>query len=227
MKPQQTTQQKIQKMAILSIFAAIAFVTPLVFRVRIQFLTFDIKDALICICAMSMGPVSGIIVSLLVAFIEMVTISDTLLYGFFMNFLSSATFATVASLLYRKSRNLYGAILALLCAAISTVAVMLTFNLLVTPLYLDTTRAFVADMILPTLLPFNAVKTVVNAGFTMLLYKPVTQAMVKAKVYKKSQQTSFSAHKTLLVSLASVLVIVAAICVCVYVLGGKINFFKL
>ena len=227
MKPQQTTQQKIQKMAILSIFAAIAFVTTLVFRVRIQFLTFDIKDALICICAMSMGPVSGIIVSLLVAFIEMVTISDTLLYGFFMNFLSSATFATVASLLYRKSRNLYGAILALLCAAISTVAVMLTFNLLVTPLYLDSTRAFVADMILPTLLPFNAVKTIVNAGFTMLLYKPVTQAMVKAKVYKKSQQTFFSAHKTLLVSLASVLVIVAAICVCVYVLGGKINFFKL
>ena len=227
MKTQQTTQQKIQKMAILSIFAAIAFVTTLVFRVRIQFLTFDIKDALICICAMSMGPVSGIIVSLLVAFIEMVTISDTLLYGFFMNFLSSATFATVASLLYRKSRNLYGAILALLCAAISTVAVMLCFNLLVTPLYLETTRAFVADMILPTLLPFNAVKTVVNAGFTMLLYKPVTQAMVKAKVYKKSQQTSFSAYKTLLVSLASALVIVAAICVCVYVLGGKINFFKL
>ena len=58
MKSQQTTQQKIQKMAILSIFAAIAFVTTLVFRVRIQFLTFDIKDALICICAMSMGTTS-------------------------------------------------------------------------------------------------------------------------------------------------------------------------
>ena len=183
----QTTQQKIQKMALLAIFSALAFVTTLVFRVHIQFLTFDIKDALICICAMSIGPLSGVIVSLLVAFIEMVTISDTLFYGFLMNFLSSATFATVASLLYRKSRNLYGAILSLLCAAASTVAVMLCFNLLITPLFLETPRSVVAEMILPILLPFNAVKAVVNGGFTMLLYKPVTQAMVKAKVYKKAK----------------------------------------
>lgn len=219
-----TTQQKLQKMVILSLFSALAFICTLIFRIQVAgFLTFDIKDALICVCAMSMGPLSGVLVSLIVAFVEMITISSTAYYGFFMNFLSSATFAFVASALYRRFNRLYGAVLALLSAATATVAVMLSFNLLITPLYFDMPRAAVVGMLLPTLLPFNAIKTVVNAAFTMLLYKPLTGAMVKAKILKKPEKARPATKTTLFVTLFSVIIIAVALVICFAVMDGKVQ----
>ena len=39
-----------------------------------MFLTFDVKDAIITLAAMSFGPVSGVVISGLVAFIEFISI---------------------------------------------------------------------------------------------------------------------------------------------------------
>ena len=50
---------------------------------------------------MLFGPVSGVVISFLVAFIEMISISGTGPWGFLMNFVSSAVFAGGASLIYR------------------------------------------------------------------------------------------------------------------------------
>ena len=41
-------------------------------------------------------------------------------------------------------------------------------------------REAVAELMLPAFLPFNLLKAGLNAGFTFLLYKPVTTALRKA-----------------------------------------------
>ena len=87
----------IKRMVIAAVFTAIAYVCVCVFRIKVSFLTFDIKDSVITVCAMIFGPLTGFGISLAVAFIEMITISDTQFYGFIMNVLSSAAFSMTAS----------------------------------------------------------------------------------------------------------------------------------
>ena len=75
----------IKRMVIAAVFTAIAFVCVCVFRIKVSFLTFDIKDSVITVCAMIFGPLTGLGISIAVSFIEMITISETWLYGFIMN----------------------------------------------------------------------------------------------------------------------------------------------
>ena len=72
----------------IAMFAALAYGVTFVFRIPVMFLTFDAKDTLITIASLIYGPVSGIVLSLLVALIELITISGTGVYGFIMNFAS-------------------------------------------------------------------------------------------------------------------------------------------
>ena len=89
----------------IAVFSALAFIVSFSIRVPVQFLTFDAKDAIIAIAAFVYGPISAVIMALIAALIEAVTISDTAVYGFIMNFASSATFALVASTIYKYKRT--------------------------------------------------------------------------------------------------------------------------
>ena len=110
----------------IAMFSALAFVLSLVIRFPVMFLTFDVKDAIICTAAFIYGPVSAPIIAVLAALLELVTVSSTGLYGFLMNFFSSAALATTASLIYRGNRRtLNGAVVSLLLAVVAMVSVMM------------------------------------------------------------------------------------------------------
>ena len=175
-----------EKMVGIGIFSALAFVVSLFVRFPIQFLTFDAKDAVITIAAFVYGPLSAVIISLIVAFIEMITVSTTMWYGFLMNFASSAIFATTASLIYRKKRNLNGAIIGLYSAIAATVGVMLLLNIFVTPLYfgLPVAAPMVMEMLPTLLLPFNFAKALMNSAIVMIIYKPVVTALKRIGILK-------------------------------------------
>ena len=175
-----------RRLTLTAVFAALAFAAMFVFRFNVTFLTFDLKDTIITIAGLMLGPVVALTVSLLVAVLEFITVGDTGWYGFLMNFASSATFSVVCAVVYRYNKKLVGAIIALISGVVALVAVMLTLNLLVTPLYMGASRSTVADMIPTLLLPFNAIKGAVNAALVLILYKPVRQAMQAAKLMPKS-----------------------------------------
>lgn len=176
----------------IAVFSALAFVLSLVIRFPVMFLTFDVKDAIICTSAFIYGPIAAPIVSLLAALLELITnISGTGPYGFLMNFFSSATIATVASLIYRKWRSLNGAIISMLLAVLSMVAVMMVANILITPHYMTggSVKA-VVELIPSVLLPFNLAKGLLNAAITLLIYKPIKIAMKRAGLLKKRVSTN-------------------------------------
>lgn len=179
-----------RKVVGIAVFSALAFVLSLVIRFPVMFLTFDVKDAIICTSAFIYGPIAAPIVALLTALLELITVSSTGLYGFLMNFFSSAALSTVASLVYRKWRTLNGAIVSMLAAVIAMVAVMMGANLLITPYYMTGgSVAAVAELIPSVLLPFNLAKGLLNAAITLLIYKPIKIAMKRAGLLSKEKAT--------------------------------------
>lgn len=174
----------LQKIVGIAMFAALAFVVSLVFRFKVMFLTFDAKDAIITLAGFIFGPISAVVTSLLAATIEL-SISDTGLYGFIMNFVSSATFSFTASLIYKYKRTFLGSIIAFYSATAVLTVVMLGMNVLVTPHYMGVSREAVIELIPTVLFPFNLAKALMNSAIAMLLYKPVITALRRAGFIKR------------------------------------------
>ena len=180
-----------KKLATLAMITAIAYVVMLLSKLMPSvygFLDFDFKDVVICIGGFIYGPVSAAAVALVVALVEMVTVSHTGIWGFLMNFIATASFCCVACFVYKKHHTMKGAVIGLILGVISLVIVMLLWNYLITPLYMTNfSRADVAAL-LPTLfLPFNLAKGGMNMAATLLLYPPVVGALRRAGVVPPSQ----------------------------------------
>ena len=182
--------------------SALAFLARLVFKIPVSFLTFDIKDAVISLGGLVFGPVSGVVIALVVSLVEMI-ISETGPIGFVMNFISSAVFAGVASLIYKYKRTFNGAIIGLYSSVAATTAVMLLMNVILTPIYQGVPRSAVIAM-LPTLfLPFNLAKTLLNAAIVMLIYKPVVMALRKAKILEgKTMDVKFGKQSVITIAIS-------------------------
>ena len=182
---QKNRADALRRLTCIAMFAAMAYVLMLAVHIKISFLTFDLKDAVITLCGLYFGPLSALAVSVVVPLIEFATVSDTGIYGLIMNVLGSVSFSVTASLIYKYKKTLFGAILGLISGAFLMVAVMLVANLFITPLFMTAqgmTTASVRDMIPKLLFPFNALKAAVNVGLVLLLYKTLSRALRRAGV---------------------------------------------
>ena len=189
--------ERTKKLVMIAMFSALAYVTTVICKLIpavAGFLSLEIKDAVIVLCSLMFGPVSGLIIAVLVPMIELFTISATGWYGLIMNVLSSATFAFVVGSLYKNKRTLKGAIIALVSGVFSVTAVMMLANLFITPLYLrymigipNASMGYVADMIPTILLPFNLTKAVLNMALVLLFYKPFSRVLKKMGLMTSSQ----------------------------------------
>ena len=224
--------RKIKYLTANAMFAAIAYVSVLVFKISGigGFLTMDIKDAIMAVGAMFFGPFSAILLSVMVSVLEL-TISGTGIYGLIMNILGSVAFTFTASLIYKYKKTFWGAILGLTSGCFAMVACMLLANLFITPLYMATSMAVVAAMIPTLLLPFNIVKGILNVGVTLLLYKPLSKMLRKLGLgktleNKPAKEKSQQNHKrSIIVFVISLAIIVVSLYIIMTVLGGKVVFF--
>ena len=167
----------------LAMLSGIAYVVMLVSKLLPSvngFLDFDFKDVVICIGGFTFGPVAAAIMSIVVAFVEMITISTTGLIGFVMNVLATCGFCCTATFIYKKRHTMVGAVLGLSMGVVVLTVVMLLWNYFLTPIYQGLPRDAVADMLVPIFLPFNLAKGGMNMAATLLLYKPVVTALRKA-----------------------------------------------
>ena len=186
-------------------FAAVSFVAVLISKVIPNvagFLSYEPKDAVIVIAGLLYGPLTSALISVIVSFIEMITISATGPYGFLMNVVSTCAFAVPAAWYYQKHRTQKGAVIGLILGVLVMAAAMLLWNYIITPFYMGVPRETVAGMLMTVFLPFNLVKGGINAGLTLLLYKPIVNALRKAHLAEPSksgsQKGTFSVGFTLL-----------------------------
>lgn len=169
-----------KKITAAAMLCAIAFVMVALIRIPVVlFLKYDPKDIVIALGGFIWGPFTSFIVSVVVSLIEMVTISDTGYWGLIMNILSTCSFACTAAIIYKYKRTLSGAVIGLLAGVACQVGVMILWNYLITPIYMGVPREAVVKLLIPAFLPFNLLKSGLNAAGAFLLYRPVTAALRK------------------------------------------------
>lgn len=184
-------------LAVVAMFTAISFVMVLVGKVIPNvagFLSYEPKDAIIVIAGFIFGPVTCVIVSILCSLIEMLTISGTGIIGFLMNVISTCAFTVPAAWCYKKYHTQKGAIGGLALGVVCMAVIMVIWNYIITPFFLDIPgmsvqekRQMVAGMLTTVFLPFNLVKGGINAGLTLLLYKPIVEALRKARLVEQTK----------------------------------------
>ena len=196
----------------LGVFSALAYVSMAFGRIpMISFLKYDPQDIVIVLAGYIFGPLSSVLVSVVVSFVEMVTVSDSGIIGFAMNVLSTCAFACPAVWVYRRFRHGYSAAIGLASGCLLATCVMLLWNYVVTPIYMNVSRDVVVGMLSTVFLPFNLIKGGLNAGLTLLLHKPVLRALRGAHLIPEVSDADEAARaKTGQLALA---VLVTATCV--------------
>ena len=81
-----------------------------------------------------------------------------------------------ASLIYKKNKTRKGALIGIIVGAVVALASHRR-HIIVTPFYAHMTTAQVVALIVPALLPFNALKFTIHGVVTFLIYKPISNLL--------------------------------------------------
>jgi riboflavin transporter FmnP len=161
-----------RKIVMTGLFAALAYAVLIALPIPIQFLTLDFKDVVIAIAGFILGPLAACAIALIVAGVEMLTISATGPIGFVMNVVATLAFVIPAILVYRSKPSIGSVVLGVVLGGITMVLVMLVWNYWLTPLYLGVPRAMVRTLIYTLILPFNLLKATLSGLLLIILYRP-------------------------------------------------------
>lgn len=217
-----------KKISVTAVLCALSYISVFLFRFSVSFLTFDFKDAFISIASLLYGPMYGLVSSFVVAFLELITVSDTAFYGFIMNFLSSAVFSVAIGFFYKYKRTFSGAILASVTAVLSMTAVMMLANIFITPYYMGVAVKDVIALLPTLLLPFNLSKAILNAAVLLIIYKPVTKALRKSKLLPETYSKTYKAgFKTVVLIAVSIILIILTVLFIILHLNGSFLLFSI
>ncbi len=171
--------QKLVLMALLTAISLILLVVPFLRMPLIPaapYLVYDAMDIPILIGGFWLGPVAGLIITLVGALIQGVALNiEGGIYGILMHMLATGAFVTTASLIYRRRKTPTNMIIGLICGTLAMTLIMIPANLIVTPLFLGYPVSAVRALILPVIIPFNLLKAGINSVATLLIYLPISK----------------------------------------------------
>ena len=211
------TSERLRALVSMAMLCALAIAADFFLRIPNigGFLTYEPKDVVLTIGGFIFGPIAGLVMSLIVCFVEMITISDSGLIGFLMNFLASGVFIGVSTAIYSRKKSLSRAIVGLIAGSFSMLAIMLLWNYIITPLYTGLPREAVLGLFLPLLIPFNLLKAALNSALILFLYKAVVTALRKSKLIptRESNDSENKKSNTVLIVCISALLAVTFVLV--------------
>lgn len=140
---------------------------------------YELADVPILIATFSFGPIAGLLVILVAAFVQAFILGHDQLMGFIMHILATGTFAMVAGIIYHRHKTRKTAAIGLVCGTIAMAVVMCLANYILDPIFYGMTKEAVAKLILPAILPFNLTKAGINAIVTFLIYKKISNIIHK------------------------------------------------
>ncbi len=171
--------KNIKTLAKLGMLAAIGVVLVF-FRFSIipghPYLEYDAADIPILIGGFLYGPVAGLCLTIVVSLLQFLLVSTASgPWGFVMHVIATGGLVVSASAIYHLQKSRKSALVGLLHGCVIMVLTMMIANLYITPLYSGMPQMAVVDILIPAILPFNVIKSVVNAGITFVLYKRVSR----------------------------------------------------
>jgi len=167
---------EVNKMVKMAVLSALSIVFLLVIRFPIipsaAFLEYEPADVPILIGTLIYGPLTGLIITFVVALIQAFTVSaQSGWVGFVMHVIATGTLVLVAGTIYKRVRTFKGAIIALVAGSISMTLMMIPNNLFFTVKFFGYPYEAVKSMLLPAIIPFNLIKSFTNSIIVMLIYK--------------------------------------------------------
>jgi len=178
------------KMAILAVMAYILMIVdfplPMLFP---GFLKIDLSDVPALIGGFALGPVAGVVIQLVKAFLHFMTNSSTGGVGSLANFIVGSAFVFPAAYIYHLDKTKKNAIIGIVVGTISMTIVAALANIYVfIPFYsnfmpidaivqmgtvVNSRIVDVPTLVLYGITPFNLFKGVIIGVVTMLLYKKI------------------------------------------------------
>jgi len=156
--------------------ALVTFIHFPIFPPPVTFLEYDPADIPLLMAGFMFGPIPGVLLTIVVAGIQAMTVSaQSGVYGFIMHAISSGSLVAVASIIYARKGTTPRAIIALAAGALTSTLVMIPANLFITPIFMGQPREAVMDIMLPFIIPFNLIKSFGNAALTFILYKALAR----------------------------------------------------
>lgn len=185
------TKYDTKTLVTLAMLTAIAYVIMLLCQPlpRVSgFLSFDFKDTVICIGGFLYGPFAAGLLTVSVSLLQFFFgASDTGWIGLVMNILATGSFCCTASFIYFYRPTTKGAIVGLISGGLFMTVLMILWNYAITPMYMEIPRQAVVAMLVPIFLPFNLVKSGLNACGVMVLYRTVLKALYSANLVKREE----------------------------------------
>lgn len=140
------------------------------------FLEYDPADIPILVGTFLFGPAAGLIITAVACIVQGLTVSASSgVIGILMHFFATGSYVIVAGLIYVNHHTKGGAVAALIAGTLTMTAVMVAWNLVMTPIFMGTPRAAVAAMIVPVIIPFNLIKAALNGAITFAVYKSISR----------------------------------------------------
>lgn len=177
------SNSSVRRLAILAMLAATAVVLCMLVRFPLfpsaPWLEYDAGDVPLIFAAFLYGPWWGLAVTAVVCAVQGFTVSAASGWiGMVMHLCATGALVVTAGFLYRlwpKRSHI-----AMILGAVTAILLMIPLNLIFTPLF-GTPIEAVRALLIPAILPFNAVKFGVNALAAWLLYKPLQRVMAERK----------------------------------------------
>lgn len=177
-----TQQNKTVKLAKMGMLVAISIILVQIhFPIfpAAPFLEYDPADIPIFIGAFAFGPLAGISITVVTAFIQGITVSAASgWFGIVMHILATGSFVLVAGLIYRADKSRKGAVIGMAAGTLTMTAMMAVANILLDPIFYGMPVKAVYQMI-PFIIGFNLIKAGANSIITFLLYKRLSHFLHK------------------------------------------------
>ena len=139
----------------------------------VEWLKYDPSGIVSLVAGFAFGPAAAVIVSVL-GFLPHLFTNP---WGTLMAVLVALALSVPAALIYRRNKTRKGAVIGIIVGAIAALAMAIVGNIIVTPFYAHMTTAQVVALIVPALLPFNALKFTIHGVVTFLIYKPISNLL--------------------------------------------------
>jgi len=139
----------------------------------VPYIQYSPSEIPIALSGIVLGPFAALLSSLAVSLLAGITVGTTGIIGALINFLAKASFAVLIAVIVKRKKTNINFIIAFVIGTIVMVCTMVIANIALTPLYTGVPISVVIGMLLPTIIPINAVMGVINSIIVFAIYKGI------------------------------------------------------
>ncbi len=144
-----------------------------------SFLTYDPSLMPAMVCGFAFGPAAGFAVGAVAAIIHGLILGEWV--GSLMNICATLFFVVPAALIYAKKHTFAGAIAGLIVGCIVATVGAVAANLTLGVWFWYGSADVIMPLILPAVVPFNLIKTILNSVLTLVVYKAISNLITPKK----------------------------------------------